>query len=174
MYNNLVARPGSMTLGGVVCNPDGTIKTPLKLNVQQVQSRRRFIPLPCVLSHEIATRNSMGDAVVDLLDLGSGTAEGRIKIFTTGGITLLATLLMANPAFDDTVSGVAPALGLPWSDAQAVGSGLASDFQMVDRDDNVILTGDVDVAGEEMTFPQVEIDVNDLVKILTCSYTAAA
>ena len=174
--SQLVARPAGITLGGVICGPDGTIKTPLKLSayVPKAQLRRRFIPIPCELQHEILSRNAMGDAVVDLLDLGSANAEGRIKIFTTGGITLLATLLMANPAFDDTVSGIAPGLGLPWTDASAVGSGLASDFTMIDRDENVIMTGDVDIAGEEMNFPQVEVTVNDLVKILSCSYTAAA
>lgn len=115
----------------------------------------------------------MADAVVDLFDAGSTNTEGRIRIYTEGGIDLLATVPMADPSFGTAVTGVAQGLGLPWSDTSADAAGIAREFVLIDRDENPVLTGDVDVSGEELNFPQNEIAVNDIVKILSASYTAA-
>ena len=169
----LVAQPGRLTIGGVICNPDGTIKSPLSLTADVPDSsRRRFFPFPCALQHDNSARDILADALVDLFDLGSGTAQGRIKIFTAGGISLLATVLMANPAFGAASTGVASGLTLPWSDASAAASGTAAEFIAVDRDDNPVLAGEVAVSGGQMYFPQLEIAVNDIVKLLSVSYTA--
>ena len=168
------AQPGRLTIGGVICNPDGTIKQSISLTsrVPDTLRRRLLRFFPCELRHDNAARNVMADTLVDLFDLGSTNPEGKIKIYTTGGITLLATILMANPAFDSAVAGVADALGLPWSDPLASGSGLAAEFIALDRDEAVILTGAVTVSGGEMNFPQLEVAVNDIVKLLSVSYTA--
>lgn len=165
---------GQLSFGGVICTPGGQIKSSISLCVPlSRRSRRRFVPLPCELQHAITSRNAIADALVALFDVGSANAEGRIRIYTTGGISLLATVLMANPAFGTAVSGVAPGLTLPWSDSLAAASGSAAEFEAIDRDENIILTGDVDLSGEELIFPQLEIAVNDIVKILTAEYTAA-
>lgn len=160
-------------MGGVVLNADGTEKTPFELKVRREHPPlfSRFFPLE--LQHATDSRNAACDAVVDLVDAGSTNSEGRIRIYTAGKISLLATVLMANPAFSAAVTGVAAGAGLPWSDLAASASGTAAEFDMIDRDENIILTGDVALSGEEMSFPQLEIAVNDIVKILTCSYTAA-
>ena len=169
----MIANKGQLNIGGVICRPDGTIKTAINLNADvPVRLRRRFVPLPCELTHDTAARNAMCDALVDLFDVGSTNASGRIVLQTTGGITLLATIIMAIPAFGPSVFGVAPGLTLPWSDQLAVGDGLASEFIAMDRDENVIMTGDVAISGAEMNFPQTEIAVNDIVKLLSVSYTA--
>ena len=173
MSSKLIANNGHLTIGGVICNPDGTIKQPISLTASVPdQSRRRFIPLPCTLQHDNTVRDALADAVVDLFDVGSANAEGRLKLYTAGGITLLATILMANPAFGPAVTGIAPGLTLPWSDPMASGNGTAAEFIAVDRDGDTILTGDVAVSGEEMSFPQLEIAVNDIVKLLSIYYTA--
>jgi len=174
MSSQFVAQKGRLTIGGVVCNPDGTIKSTfdLKADVPE-QSRRRFTPLPCALQHNNVARNIIADALVDLFDLGSANATGKLRIYTTGGITLLSTILMAAPpAFGDAATGVADANTLPWTDLTAVGAGTASEFTALDRDENIILTGDVALSGQEMTFPQLEIALNDIVKLLSVSYTA--
>ncbi len=169
----MLCNNGKLNIGGVICNPDGTIKSPIILSANvPVELRRRFIPLPCELQHNNTTRNILADALVDLFDVGSTNAEGRLKIFTTGGITLLAVVLMGNPAFDASVIGVAQGASLPWSDQLAVGSGLAAEFIAYDRDEAIILNGDVAVSGAELNFPQLEIAVKDIVKILSVSYTA--
>lgn len=164
---------GQLNIGGVICGPDGTLKSPIILSADvPAELRRRFIPLPCELQHDNDARNILADALVDLFDIGSINSEGRLKIYTTGGITLLATVLMAAPAFGDAAIGVAQGNGLPWSDQLASGSGLAAEFVAIDRDETVILTGDVDTSGAELNFPQLEIAVKDIVKLLSVSYTA--
>ena len=172
--NQFQAQPGRLTIGGVICNPDGTIKQPIILTSRVPDRLRRlFHFLPCTLQHDTPARNAMADALVALFDVGSGTSEGRIKVYTAGGITLLATILMANPAFGAAASGIASGLTLPWSDAGAAGAGSAAEFVAVDRDDNQILNGDIALSGEEMSFPQLEIAVNDIVKLITVAYTAS-
>ena len=65
------------------------------------------------------------------------------------------------PTFGDSSSGVSVGNNLPWSDVSASDDGLASDFEMIDRDETLIMSGDVALAGEEMTFPSLEIAVNE-------------
>jgi len=171
---SLVASSGSIQLGGVICNPDGTIKHSILLNSRvPIAPRRRFLPFPCELRHETAARNTMANALCDLFDVGSLNSQGRLRLYTAGGITLLATVLMANPAFSNAANGISPGVNLPWSDSSAAGSGLAAEFIGVDRDENLIITGDVAIVGGEMNFPQLEIATNDIVKILSATYTAA-
>lgn len=173
MTSEFIASKGRLTIGGVICKPDGTIKQSIELNSHVPDSlRRRFLPFPCVLQHDTDARNIMANALVDLFDIGSSNAQGRIKLFTSGGITLLATILMGIPAFGTAVTGIATGASLPWSDPAASGDGTAAEFIAVDRDETVIFTGDIALSGEEMSFPQLEIAVNDIVKLLTVSYTA--
>lgn len=168
-----VALASQLTIGGVILNPDGTIKSKLKLtSLVPDRLRRLFSFLPCELQHNTTSRNIMADAVVDLFDLGSAAAAGTINIYTENGITLLASVPMANPAFDDAANGIAAGLSLPWTDLAAVGSGSAYEFVAVDRDDFPVLTGNVSISGDEITFPDAEIAVNDIVKLLSVSYTA--
>jgi hypothetical protein len=48
-----------------------------------------------------ASRNAMCNALVDLLDVGSGQSTGDLRFYTASFATLLATLLFSNPAFGD-------------------------------------------------------------------------
>lgn len=173
MTAQLVASKGQLTIGGVICNPDGTIKQQITLTSRVPKRLRRlFSLLPCELQHDNAARNTMADALVDLFDAGSTNATGRLLLYTAGGVTLLSTILMANPAFASAVSGVAAGASLPWTDLSAVGSGIAAEFVAQDRDETPILSGAIAVSGGEMNFPQLEVAVNDIVKLLSVSYTA--
>lgn len=177
MSARIASSPASLSLGGVICRPDGTPKSRFNLIEKEMANPRLSILryfFPCELMHNIPTRNAMADAVVDLIDVGSTNAEGRLNIYTESRIDLLAVVLLALPSFGPAVSGVAPGLTLPWTDPLAPGSGIASEFNIVDRDENEIMSGDVALSGDEINFPSLEIDVNDLVKILSASYTAAA
>ncbi len=174
MSSHFVASKGSIQLGGVICNLDGTIKHSILLKSRVPTAlRRRFYALPCELRHDTNARNKMADALCDLFDVGSLNSQGRLRIFTAGGITLLSTVLMANPAFTNAANGVSPGFDMPWRDMGASGSGLAAEFIGLDRDESVVITGDVAIAGGELNFPQLEIATNDIVKILSASYTAA-
>jgi hypothetical protein len=173
MSSKLVANKGRLTIGGVICNPDGTIKQQITLTSRVPERLRRlFSFLPCELQHDNAARNVMADAMTALFDIGSTNAAGSFKIYTAGGITLLSQILMANPAFADAVTGVAEGNTLPWTDLSAIGNGLAAEFVAMDRDETVLLTGHVAISDEELNFPFLEIAVEDIVKLLSCSYTA--
>jgi len=98
--------------------------------------------LPCDISHEATVRDAVADLVVDKVDLGSLNATGRMLVYTLNRITKLATIVLANPAFGAAVSGVAPGLSVPLSDALADASGTAAQFDVVDRDENIIYSGE--------------------------------
>lgn len=100
------------------------------------------------------------DAIVDRIDLGSGTAAGHLKIYSgtapadadtaLSGNTLLADLAMSNPAFgsaaDANPGGQATASAIS-DDTSADATGTASFFRVVDRDGTVIFQGDVTATG---------------------------
>ena len=104
------------------------------------------------LSLATTVRNSMCDALVDSLDLGSGA--GKILIYSgtrpanpnasiTG--TLLATVTCADPAFGAASSGAAT-LTDPAS-VTAVATGTATHFRAVDSDDTPKFDGSVTATG---------------------------
>lgn len=122
-------------------------------------------------THSATTRDSIADLVVDAVDVGSANANGRLLVYTLNRISLLATVELANPAFAAASSGVAVALGLPLSDAIADSDGTAAQFDVVDRDENIIFSGEV---GVDMTLPETEVAAEDIFKITSMSYTAPA
>ena len=181
MSAQLRASAGRLDLQGLVLSPDGDEKARIALT-SDVPSQTgllarlaRFLPnwFPFELSHSTSARNAMCNAVVDLFDAGSLNSAGQIRIYTAGKVTRLAEIFMVNPAFGDAVNGVAIGQSLPWSDADADGDGDAALFEIRDRDLNVIINGDVALAGADMSFNQVGIQIDDVVKILSASYTAA-
>ena len=174
MFSQLVAGEGQLKFGGVVCSPSGTIKLPFELtSCVPARARRRFTPLPCELQHDNAARNVMADAPTALFDVGSLNSTGMFQLFTEGGITLLSEIPMAStPGFGAAANGICTGNSLPWTDLAAVGSGFASEFTALDRDENPVLSGHVGSSGQELNFPHLEIAVNDIVKILSASYTA--
>lgn len=100
-----------------------------------------------------ATRNAACDAVVDLLDAGSGAAT--IKVYTgtqptlasdaaTG--TLLVTITTADPAFGASSSGVATLAGTPLS-ATGVAAGTAGWARIADSAGVTVLDGSVTATG---------------------------
>lgn len=100
-----------------------------------------------------ATRNAAADAVVDLLDAGSGA--GTIKIYTgsqpasandapTG--TLLVTVNLADPAFGAASTGVATLAGTPLS-GTGVAAGTAGWARLADSAGATVLDGSVTATG---------------------------
>lgn len=127
---------------------------------------------PCA-THQTTTRNVIADAVVDLVDLGTTNANGKVLIYSANRQTQLAEVDLANPAFGDAVTGVALANSLPLSDSLADAGGTAALFDVVDRDENVIYTGTIGTSAEDdMVVIDTEIAKDDIVKIVQLSYTA--
>ena len=123
-------------------------------------------------THALSARNAIADAVVDLVDVGSTNAQGRIFVYTDNRVSLLATILLPNPAFGTASVGIATANGLPLSDSLADASGTAAIFDIVDRDENIIFSGTIGTSNADMIVPDTEIAANDIVKIISLSYTA--
>lgn len=100
------------------------------------------------------------NAIVDLVDLGSGTSEGRFLVYagsvpadadaSIGAATLLATLLMSNPAFgaaSDAAPGAVAVAAAVADDVDADADGTPSFFRIVDRDGTAIMQGSVGATG---------------------------
>lgn len=122
-----------------------------------------------------AARNAANNAIVDLIDIGSTNPEGRILIGTTAMGTVLATLDCNNPAFGDSAAGVStldvsPAV----EDTNAANSGTAAEFQIVDRDETVILTGDVSTSGAALNLNTTTITAGVKVSITSMTVTVPA
>ena len=100
-------------------------------------------------------RNLAGNAIVDLIDLGTTAASGYIEIRdgtkpanpqTAATGNELATLMFSNPAFADFVNGQAYANAIT-SETDVTVTGTASWFRVYDRDGTAIFDGDVSEAG---------------------------
>ena len=108
--------------------------------------------MPLRLSDSV--RNAKVSAAVGKLDVGTGTTGGTIKIYsgaqpatpaTAASGTLLATVLLANPAFG-AASGGSASLTDPAS-VNAAASGTAGWARFCDRDGNAVFDGDVTATG---------------------------
>lgn len=113
-----------------------------------------------------AARSAACNAVVDLIDGGSGA--GRVEIrtgsppatpATADSGTLLATCPMSDPAFGSASAGVAVANSIS-DDSSADDSGDAGHFRVKDSDDAVILQG---TAGEAADTSDMEFDDKSIV-----------
>lgn len=130
-----------------------------------------------------AVRNAACDAVVDRADIGSGTAQGRLRIYTgsqpasandaVGGATLLAEVQLANPAFTAASTGVATLLGTPLS-ATGLAAGTAGWFRVVDRDGGTVVDGSAGTVGTELILNTATISVGVTVQINSGTITMPA
>lgn len=98
-------------------------------------------------------RNAACDAVVDLLDAGSGA--GTLKLYTGGqpasandaaSGTLLATITLSDPAFGAASTGVATMAGTPLS-GTGVAAGTAGWARFADSTGATVLDGAVTATG---------------------------
>lgn len=126
-----------------------------------------------------AARNAAADAIVDLVDGGSGA--GYIEIRTgsqpatpaTGDAgTLLATCPMSDPAFGSASGGVATAASIT-SDTNADASGDAGHFRVKDSNGTVIFQGTCGESGDtpNMVFDEKTIVAGGTVAITSLTLT---
>lgn len=126
-----------------------------------------------------AARNAAADAVVDLIDGGSGA--GTLKIYTgtpptnvsdspTG--TLLGTLTFSDPAFGSASSGIATASAIT-SDTSADASGTAGYFRALDSNGVVIFQGSAGgpTDGANLTLNSATITAGGTIACTAMTYT---
>lgn len=98
-----------------------------------------------------ASRNVSCDALVDRFDLGAGAGKIEIRTGTKPGAnnvatgTLLATVILIDPAFGNSVTGVAT-LANP-APVTGVAAGTAGWFRGMDSDNNTVIDGTVTATG---------------------------
>lgn len=102
------------------------------------------------------------DAMVDMVDVGSGTAKLRIYDGTQPtnpdvaitSQTLLAEIDLPNPAYgaavDGNPGGVATLQGTPLTDSSADASGTASWFRIINRNGDAVIDGSIGTSNASM------------------------
>lgn len=130
-----------------------------------------------------AARNAACDAVVDLIDGGSGA--GTIKIYDAGSgrpagpgtaitdQTLLATLTFSDPAFGGASSGTATASSIT-SDSSADASGTAAWARIEDSAGNDIMDVEVGTSGADINFNTVSFTIGSTIAITSFTVTMPA
>ncbi len=123
-----------------------------------------------------ASRNSMCDALVDDVDVGSTDASGDIQVYTAAFATLLAELAYsAPPAFGAAAAGVATANAIA-DDTSADNSGTAAVCRIRDRDNATVWEGTVTATagGGDIEFNTITFTSGDTVSITAQTVTMPA
>jgi len=123
------------------------------------------------LTHVTAVRNTLANAAVDAVVVGSTDANGDLVIMTSGDVEV-STHAHANPAYGAAASGVATA-GAIGDDASATG-GTAALYKQQDRDNAEVMRGTVTATagGGDIELTSVVIGATDTVQISSLTYTA--
>lgn len=116
-----------------------------------------------------AARNAAANAIVDLIDAGSGA--GTIEFQTSGDVEA-ATLTFSDPAFGNAATGVATASSIT-NDASATG-GTVDRFRIYDSDSNEVLQGSLGTSGEDINLNTLTISASDVVSISSLTLTMPA
>lgn len=104
------------------------------------------------ISATVASQNAMLDAFWNKAD--GGTGVGYILIKTSGGTTLLATLLFSATAFAAAVGGSKTANAIT-GDTGADATGTAAVCEFYDGDDVKFADGSVGLTGEDINFDDI-------------------
>lgn len=120
-----------------------------------------------------ASRNTLIDALFDLIDAGTGA--GTLLIGTTAMGTTLATLTFSDPAFGAASGGVATASAIT-SDTSAAATGTAAACRFQDSDSTAVLDGSVTATsgGGDIELSSVSITAGDTVSISSLTGTQPA
>ena len=122
-----------------------------------------------------AARNAACDAIVDLLDGGSGDATGDIKFYTSGASTLLCTNNMAATAFGSASTGVATAGTI----AQGTVSGSSNPSTIAlalfcNKSNTEIFRCAVGTSGSDINLSAVAVNNGDTIDVTSLTFTVPA
>ena len=111
------------------------------------------------------------DAMVDAID--GGTGAGKLKMYTAGDTTLLATLTFSDPAFLGASAGVASADTIT-SDTSADASGTCTVFHITDSADVVLWKGVVGTTTGDIQFNTNVWTAGDAISVTALTHTSPA
>lgn len=135
-----------------------------------------------------ASQQAAADAVVDRADLGTGTATGKLRIYSgtqpadadsapVG--TLLVEIDLANPAYGSANSSGTAALASTPRTGTGAAAGNAASFRVINRDGATVFDGAVRATadtdnGEELVLDNKNIAVGQTVNVTALNYTQPA
>lgn len=122
---------------------------------------------------ETATRNAACNAIVDLIDAGTG--NGRLELQTAGDVEV-ATMDMGATAYGAASNGTA-SLTATISDSSATGNASpVTKFKIYDEPaaGNLILTGSVGTSGADLNLTSTTISATEQVDITQLDVTVPA
>jgi len=122
-------------------------------------------------------RNAACDAIVDLLDEGSGAGKARIRtgaqptnVGDSESGTLLGTLVFSDPAFGASSTGTATASAIT-SDSSADASGTAGHGRFMDSDDEVMFDADAAQGSGTINFDNATVVAGGVIAISSMTVT---
>ena len=117
-------------------------------------------------------RNGACDGIVDLVDVGAGTAT---MVFYAGGVggTTLATFNLPNPAFGASSTGTATLNGTTIT-ATAGATGTVNAFAVEDRNGSEVSRGSVGTSGTDITIDSTSITSGQDVNLNSFTLTVPA
>ena len=119
------------------------------------------------VTHAVAVRNIIADAVVDEIDAGAGA--GTLEFQTSGDVEV-AILTFSDPAFGAASSGTATASSIT-DDTNATGGTIAK-FKVFDSDSNEKFAGAVGTSGSDINLSSLSVTAGDTVSLTSLTYSA--
>ena len=121
------------------------------------------------VTHPTAVRNTLADAVVDLIDAGAGA--GTLQFQTSGDVEV-ATLTYSDPAFGAAAAGTATANSIT-SDTNATG-GTVAKSRSYDSDSTEVFATAVGTSGSDINLSSLSVGSGDTVSMSSLTYSAPA
>lgn len=116
-----------------------------------------------------SARNAAANAVVDLIDGGSGA--GTLQFETSGDVEV-ATCTFSDPAFGNASTGVATANSIT-SDTNATG-GTVAQASAYDSDSNKVIEFSVSTSGADIDMSSLTVGAGDTVSVSSLTVTMPA
>ena len=171
---------GQVEAVGQIFRKDGSVQpfnytAPVKLSNAVVQGAISKIspsktPLGRMLgavTHPTSVRNTVADAVVDLIDAGAGA--GTIQFQTSGDVEV-ATLTYSDPAYGNAAAGTATANSIT-SDTNATGGTVAKSKHFDSNSTEVFATA-VGTSGSDINLSSLAVGAGDTVSMSSLTYSA--
>lgn len=114
-------------------------------------------------------RDAACNAVVDLVDIGASAAYLLVRASTT----TLATINLPNPAFGNSSTGVATALGVPLS-AVASASGTSDNFQVYSRGGTLLWSGTIGTSNADLIVDNTNLTATQTFTLTAWTHTQPA
>lgn len=118
-----------------------------------------------------AARNAACDAIVDLIDGGSGDATGDIA-FSTSVPATLCICNMASTAFGSSASGVATAAAIAQGTVATAGTIALALFR--NKANTEIFRCAVGTSGSDINLSSVAVSVSDTIDVTSLTFTVPA